>query len=409
MTIAGALLIWLLVALLLLLWCHGATLKSLWSEPVLRHPILVFESDDWGPADPVHARRLQQLADILQGYQDSKGHHPVMTLGVVLAIPDRRYMLERNGEYIALTMADGQFSVMREVIERGVGCGVFSLQLHGKEHYWPPSLIKVAKKDEAVAAWLHGEYPRTELLPPFLQSRWIDASTLPSHALANTEIEAAVNEEVALFTQIFNRAPTVVVPPTFVWTAAVERVWALRGIRILVTPGRRFEQRDERGKVSGSNAIIRNGMRSPDGMIYVVRDDYFEPAKGHRAEHALAALQLKTRCGRPTLLETHRFNYVDDSAATERAYAELSALINNALQVYPNLRFVSTEVLGNAMLDKQDELIEGRGLARVLVWCWRVRQEAAVWRLTRLVGLSWVLLLMQRSITAALSSMKKTT
>ena len=35
--------------------------------------------------------------------------------------------------------------------------GVFALQLHGLEHYWPDALM--AANDPAVRSWLEGEMP----------------------------------------------------------------------------------------------------------------------------------------------------------------------------------------------------------------------------------------------------------
>ena len=396
MTVAGALLVWLLAATGLVVWRHGATLQALWSEPVLRGPVLIFESDDWGPGDPTHAQRLRRLADTLNDYKDAYGHPPVMTLGLVLAIADGRQMRECSHDYAAVTLADARFAAIREAIEYGVRCGVFALQLHGKEHYWPRSLMEAAKTDKAVAAWLGTEYPATEGLSPALQSRWIDASALPSRALEDNDIEAAVKDEVALFEHIFGCKANVVVPPTFVWTSAVEHAWAKHGIHVLVTPGQRFERRDNQGKVVAGDVIIRNGMLSRHPLIYVVRDDYFEPAKGHRAEHAVAALELKTKCGRPALLETHRFNYVGDPSLAERAYTELQRAIEGALRSCPQLRFASTEVLAHALRTQHADWIDPRWSCRFQAWCWRLRQEAQLWRLARFTGLAWVVLALQR-------------
>ena len=387
------------IGLAVVCWCifgviFRRTLLSLWFEPVLRVPVLIFESDDWGPGEPFHAKRLQRLADILSKYRDAQGRHPVATLGIVLAIPDQLRMREQGGErYIPLTLADARFAEMRDVIRRGEQRRVFSVQLHGMEHYWPPALM-VAKHVGAVASWLSAEFPRTEALPAPLQSRWIDASVLPSKQHEWPEIERAANEEVQHFSQVFGHSPAVAVPPTFVWSEDVERAWANNGVHVIVTPGRRFVGRDEHGKLIASGAPIRNGMRNAKGLVYMVRDDYFEPAKGHRAERAWAALESKTRCGRPTLLEMHRYNFVDDSAVAERSYEELARAIEGALQRFPNLVFTSTGALAKAMADEKSSLIETGMRARLLAWCWRIRQEAPVWRAARITGLALLMTLL---------------
>jgi len=409
MIIFGILAAWLLSTTLVVIWRHGATLRELWLEPVLRYPVLIFESDDWGPCEPVHAQRLQRLAHILEKYSDSQGHHPVTTLGIILAIPDRRRMQEQGGDhYIALTLADARFTDMRDVIQQGVRQGVFSVQLHGMEHYWPPAVMAAAKADEKLVSWLNNEYPRNEALPASLQSRWIDASALPSQPHPWPQIEAAATEEVDCFTQVFDQKPSVVVPPTFVWSLDVERAWANNGVRTIVTPGVRYAGRDVRGDLIASGASIRNGMRNTQKLIYIVRDDYFEPAKGHRAERAWKALEIKTRCGRPTLLEMHRFNFVDDPAMAERSYAELARVVEGALHRYPSLAFMSTEVLAQAMIDRQAAMFDSGILSRLQAWCWRIREESRVWRIVRYTGLVIFIVLLRRctAITRHASPMK---
>ncbi|MEJ2564768.1 MAG: hypothetical protein P8141_02180 [Gammaproteobacteria bacterium] len=386
-----------LLTTLLLLWRHGAVMRELWLEPVLRRPVLIFESDDWGPGESVHSQRLQRLADILNRYRDAQGHHPVTTLGIVLAIPDQRRMREQGGaRYIALTLADARFAEMRDVIQQGMDHGVFSVQLHGMEHYWPPALMTAAKANDVLASWLKSDYPRTEALPASLQSRWIDASVLPSQAHSWPQIESAVNDEVTCFAQVFGYRPSVVVPPTFVWSQDVERAWANNGVRTVVTPGTCYTGRDARGDLIASGASIRNGMRNAQGLVYLVRDDYFEPAKGHRAERAWTALKIKARCGRPTLLEMHRFNFIDDPTVAERSYAELARVIEGALHRYPNLVFMNTEMLAKAMADGEAALFESGIRRRLQAWCWRVREETRVWRMARYTGLAVFFMLLRR-------------
>ena len=401
--LGAAVLGWLLLATLIMIGRHGATLRALWREPVLRRPVLIFESDDWGPGDATHAEALRRLCEILGRYRDAEGHHPVMTLGMVLALPDRERMRVEK-KYVALSLADARYAELRSAIEEGVRRGVFAVQLHGKEHYWPPALMVAAQRDEIVRAWLESDTARTEDLPAPLQSRWIDASVLPSQVLDDEEIAAAVDDEVGLFKQIFGHAPCVVVPPTFVWNRAVENVWAKCGVRVLVTPGARFESRDAAGKVIAGGRVIRNGEPGAQGLIYLVRDRYFEPARGHRAEQALAALQLKSVCGRPTLLETHRYNYVGDPATAERAYEELARTLEQGLRAYPSLRFTSTEQLATMLRERHGEWVDGRCWPRIGAWCRRLRQERGLWRDLRLMGLAWMISVLQRLSGSAMAS-----
>src|SRR3569832_1599201 len=332
--LGAAVLGWLLLALLFLFGWFGATLRALWREPVLRRPVLIFESDEWGPGDATHAEALRRLCEILGRYRDAEGHHPVMTLGMVLALPDRERMRVEK-KYVALSLADARYAALRSAIEEGVRRGGFAVQLHGKEHYWPPALMVAAQRDEIVRAWLESDTARTEDLPAPLQSRWIDASVLPSQVLDDEEIAAAVDDEVGLFKQIFGHAPCVVVPPTFVWNRAVENVWAKCGVRVLVTPG---------------------------------------------------------------------YNYVGDPATAERAYEELARTLEQGLRAYPSLRFTSTEQLATMLRERHGEWVDGRCWPRSGAWCRRLRQERGLWRDLRLMGLAWMISVLQRLSGSAMAS-----
>jgi len=378
-------------------------LIGFWREPVFRVPILIFESDDWGPGEVIQARSLLQLIKTLRKYHDASGSHPVVTLGIILAIPDHKRIQDHDGKkYAELTLADSRFSEILESIQEGVSLGIFSVQLHGKEHYWSPTLMSVANENGTVSAWINREFPRTEDLPSPLQSRWVDTSTHPSKPHSWEQIESAVKEEVSFFSKVFAHPPVVVVPPTFVWTRDVERAWAKYGVRVIVTPGGRFEGRDGSGRLIPPSRSILNGMRTPEGLIYLVRNDYFEPVKGHSAEQAVEALDVKTRCGRPTLLEMHRFNFMDDPTSAERSYEELERVVEGALRSYPNLAFMSSEALAKSIADKQSPLIETRMQARFLAWCCRIRQEARLWRAAKFIGLAPLINLLHRCVVAAM-------
>jgi hypothetical protein len=368
-------------------------LWAVWREPVLRCPVMIIEGDDWG-AGPVEAQAaaLDRLADVLVRHRDQHGRPAVMTLALVLAVPDGRAM-RADGQYRRRMLDDPLFAPVRQAIERGRAAGVFALQLHGLEHYWPAGLM--ASTDPAVGSWLAAETPATtEKLPSHLQSRWVDASVLPSRPLEAAVVSDAVAEEVWLFERIFGERPRVAVPPTFVWTAEVEQAWARQGIEFVVTPGLRSACRDVMGVPNCDTGPFRNGEQGA-GVTYIVRDDYFEPERGHRAERALQALDAKIQQGRACLLETHRSNFIGDAVTARDAMNEIDRLLALALSRYPALQFLSTEELGHALRRGDPGLIEQRVLPRLRAWLQRVRAITGFWRLSRATGLSWIVRIIQ--------------
>jgi hypothetical protein len=389
--------LWVLLALpalwLGILLCFAGPARAAWREPVLRHPVLIIESDDWGPGPASQAQSLQRLAACLAARRDVTGRPAVMTLALTLSLPDGAAMAASGfTAYHGRSLTHAAYADLLAALEAGRQAGVFALQLHGLAHYWPAALLAAARRDEAVRAWLVADAEQeTERLPSPLQSRWVDASVLPSRPLAATAIRGAVAEEVACFRRVFGATPAVVVPPTFVWTQEVEAAWAAQGVKVVVTPGRRCTGRDATGGLQCEARPLHNGQRGAGEVLYLVRDRYFEPQRGHRAEQALAALAEKTAQGRPCLLETHRCNFIGNGL--EPSLTELERLLAQALARFPDLRFLSSAELAEHYRQGSAAWMV-RDLGRRLgAWRQRMGEVPRFARLARWSGLDGLLAL----------------
>jgi hypothetical protein len=367
----------------ILLW-YARPLVAYWREPALKFPLLIFESDDWGPGPPDHAETLSAIGRLLAEYRDRRDHHPVMTLAVVLAIPEPGR--EASDSPPELTIADPRFRPLIEAMRAGVRDGVFQLQLHGRSHYWLPALVEAAKSDPAVAAWLGAaDTWHTEALPAELQSRWEPRITGAPFRIPDDVAMSAAAQDARLFHECFGTPATIAVPTRFDWYPALERGWAAAGIRTVVTPGRYDSHRGQFGDPASSR-MITNGMRSQH-VGYVVRDRYFEPFKGHTAEHGLRALETNTALGRPTLLETHRANFLEPTLR-DHSLSAIRTLLDGALARFPDLRFLSTEELVRAMEARSGDLVDESLRGRLHAWLSRIRTLHRFWKLARLSGLA---------------------
>jgi hypothetical protein len=382
----------LLLAMLLLLWAgvllaFAGPLAARWREPVLRYPVLIIESDDWGAGPLAQAGALTRLSALLHGIRDRNGHPAVMTLGAVLEVPDgARIAASDCREYHALTLADECFKAIHAAMRAGIAAGVFVPQLHGQCHYWPAALLAAARKDAAVRDWLVAPEPAaTEALPSPLQSRWIDASSLPSQALPDESIRQAVVAEVAAYRLAFDRLPQVAVATTFIWNDAVEAAWAQSGIDVVITPGRRATCRNAAGQPACVDASMLSGERSRAGQSYLVRDVYFEPSLGHTPQRLADGLKLRTRQGRACLVETHRFNFLQ---AEDASLAALEAGLNAAMTACPHVRFLTPHELAHAIERRDPAWIESRLRRRMAVWRARLDEIPRFRRMTRLSGLA---------------------
>lgn len=392
-----------LMVSVLLLWtmvlaAFAQPLLARWREPVLRDPVLVLESDDWGAGPLAQATALVGILDLLRAFRDESGRPPVMTLGMVFEVPDTARIAAENGaRYYARGLDDACFRELRDVIAAGIREGVFAPQLHGQSHYWPAAVLRAARADAAVKGWLtQSGLPRTEDLPAPLQSRWVDASQLPSRALARDEIERAVASEVQMFREHFGLSPYVAVATTFVWNDDVERAWHRHGVEAIIAPGKRYTVRDAHGNPGGSDrAMILTGEHADAGACYVVRDAYFEPALGHAPERLVGALRERTHKGRACLVEIHRFNFLD---AADSSLAALGDALRDALNAYPHLRFMSSQELAQAIKASDARLLDLSFGGRARAWIARVGEIPRFSRLARVTGLMLPLVVAARAV-----------
>jgi hypothetical protein len=380
------------LAMLLLLWtavllAFARPLAARWREPVLRYPVLIIESDDWGAGPLAQVDALTRLSTLLQRIRDRNGHPAVMTLGVVLEVPDgARIAATGCTEYHALPLTDARFDGVRMAMQDGIRAGAFAPQLHGQCHYWPPAVLAVAQSDDKVRDWLIAPEPAmTEVLPSPLQSRWVDASSLPSQKLSNESIQQAVAQEAEAYRAVFGNTLQVAVATTFVWNDAVESAWAQAGVEVVITPGRRATCRDAAGAPACLDAVMLSGERSSAGQTYLVRDGYFEPALGHQPQRLVDGLRARSRQRRACLVETHRFNFLQTG---EASLAALEAGLNAALAAYPNVHFLSTLELGHAIQRRDPAWIETRLKPHLAAWRARLDEIPHFRRVALMTGLA---------------------
>ena len=81
-----------------LLYFFRREIFACWNEPVLSRPVMIIESDDWGPGPEEQAEVLEEITSLLESFSDCDGRHPVMTLGMVLATADGG-SIDGHGQY----------------------------------------------------------------------------------------------------------------------------------------------------------------------------------------------------------------------------------------------------------------------------------------------------------------------
>lgn len=394
LSISGGLFVlaWVLVGTLWFLYRYGTDLLLAWREPALRTPVLVIESDDWGPPGPGQAEALKRLGELLATFRDKGGRPAQMTIGLVLAAPKAGVAPEDwvHGGAVE-TVEDPAYDALRGILKQHARC--FSIQLHGWMHCWPVAVARAASIDPGIAsvAMCVAE-EGYHVLPPRLQTRWADCAVLPCRAIPEDEVRDEARREASFFLEKVEDATPIVVPPTFIWNEHAERGWVEAGVRALITPGKRQETRDAEGRPVGFGRYHYNGETLPSGLRTLVRDIYFEPSLGHRVDDVMNILRQRWREGRPALIETHRFNFEDKVAAG--SLGALRTLLDNVCDTVPEVEFLRPlEIL--ARLEEPGASAVGRlrlGIWARRVWArWELRKPLVLTGAVLWLALAWAL------------------
>ena len=372
----------------MLILCYLKPLLARWREPVLQHPVLVLESDDWGAGPESQAEALDSIAETLACHRDASGAPAVMTLGLVLACP----RASATPELVLETLQEPSQAANLSAIRAGIRQGVFSPQLHGMCHFEPTVIAGTGM------AWpVAGEAVWTETLPDALQSSLVDGRTLPTQALPFGVVEDSIRQQADLWQTLFGTRPQVAVPTTFIWTDAAEQAWRKQGVRWLVTPGRRATRRDEQGRPSGVDRQYLAGQRTDGGLMCLVRDVYFEPARGHDPVSVVAATRQRFALGRSALIEIHRGNFVGPAAAPD-SLAKLEIFLAQIRRTVPDIRFVSSASLGAGLASGDPAWVLWGLRRRLPFFVRRTREIPGFRRLARYSGLGFFMDLTARLV-----------
>ncbi len=322
---------------------RGRLLVATWREPYVGVPVVVIESDDWGPGPPDHAAALEALLAVLDRHRDSTGRPAVLTANLVMAVPDGEAIVASGySRYIRRPI--DRFPEVAAALRAGHGAGTLCPQLHGLDHLHPDGLLERARAgDEAVLAWLAAGGLDWEALASPLQGHYVDGSVLPTRVVAPEVQAALVAGGVEAFTAFWDEPPTSAVAPCYLWDDATERAWAAAGVRYIQTAGYRCTGRDGSGHYVQDPPWLAPGDRSTAGPRYLVRNVMYEPRDGRGEEGAWEALTQRVAEAQPAVLSTHRYNYSGGGAA---ALAGLDDLLGRARARYPALRFLASPEWG---------------------------------------------------------------
>jgi len=345
-----------IVAALIALWgavvlvivaTRRALLRATWREPYVEEPVVILESDDWGPGSPDHADALRRLLQVLAARRDGVGRPAVLTANMVLSVPDGPAIVASGFRGYARRELDVDFPELFGAMREGWAAGTFFPQFHGREHLNPEALLRRAGNgDLPLRGLLEAPgWSDWEALDSPLQGHFVDGSELPTRPVPADQQRAMITEGIHLFVRAFGESPASAVAPCYLWNDDTEAAWAAAGVRYIQTAGYRCVGRAADGDYLQSPQWIHPGSANGQGQRYLVRNVMYEPADGRGWEVAWREVRRRFREAQPAVISTHRYNYTRPGSRAE-ALRGLDELLGRICRRFPAVRFAASPEWG---------------------------------------------------------------
>ena len=349
--------------------------------------IVVFESDDWGsirmPSKSAYETLLKKgirvdqsrydsldslekeedLSMLLQVLSDVKaysGKKPVFTLNTVMTNPDFDRIKSNSFEYFYKESLFDSYrryygTDLKGIWTQGIKEGLIYPQFHAREHLNASLWLKDLQNGhrETLDAFNAGFFGLKTKTSSSIQRHYLAAY----HAESEKDLQllGQVSEEgLSLFKDTFGFSSKSFIACNYVWPSVLEARLQTAGVQYL--QGQRVQKAPDTksGKINGIKHFT--GQRNSHGQIFLVRNAIFEPYKNKDYDwvrSCLAEISNAFFWGKPAIISSHRINYVSnmDKPHRDRNLRMLTDLLKQAVKRWPEVEFISTEQLGDLILE----------------------------------------------------------
>lgn len=321
-------------------------LYSTWKEPYIGDPVVIIESDDWGPGPSSHAKSLNELAKVLENHRDSVNRPAVLTANIVLSVPDAAVIRENDFQKYARVPLDESSPDIMAVLKKYISQGLIVPQLHGLEHFNPDILLYLVRNgNEAIRNIFKKDgWTSWEALEPSLQRHYLVRNIFSPENITTKHSEI-VNEATVLFEKLFHHDSLSTAAPGYFWTDETEEAFHLNGIRYIQTEGYRYIGGHKKEQMCQDPEIIRFGTKNTHNQTYLVRNVMYEPCNDKTVDDCWKQTIRSFRQALPAIICTHRCNYIDDKLSY-KSLKGLDELLTKVDRHYPSRRYLSSPELG---------------------------------------------------------------
>lgn len=349
-----------------------------------RRKILVIESDDWGgirmPSvkvkqflqysgmvldnDPyslydtlANNYDLEALFEVLSSVKDKNDKYAVITADTNVANPDfdkikatdyQQYYYEPFTKTLQRQPnGDKTFKLWKQ----GIESGLFYPQFHGREHVNVRKWLHDLRSNHAnVRTWFDvGSYGSSYLVDKTQLGHYMTAFDSVMHediVFYNQSIEEGLN----LFESIFGYRSESFIATTYCWPIEVEPTLKANGIKYL--QGMVVQTIPVNQGVAFRNKITNfQGTKSKSGLIYLMRNAYFEPSQRpgfNWVDDCLRRINIAFMCGKPATISMHRLNVIGGLVEVNRTrnLILLKQLLKEIVKRWPDVEFMNSAELG---------------------------------------------------------------
>lgn len=349
-----------------------------------RHPVVVFESDDWGATrmfpDVASVAKSKKLlsADYLERYESvvsstlessddlsslfevllkhkgADGLTANVVANYVMASPDYRRIEESQYSkfYFKLFPDVPKRWARSSSIEKaneGIAMGVWCPEYHGAYHMNPVQWMESLARGDASARELFN-------IESYASMNGISA---PEYSPKLTDLEQLGFMRTGLqrFREVFGYFPRSTVAPYYVWQQSTEMLFAKEGV--MIVQGKNHQSQSTRSTLNKIVGKLVNlfGHKSAfkgwqidsgdfcpsSGITYLVRNVTFEPVlRKENVERVVSQVKALWAGNKPVIISSHRFNYVTlEPSLAAAGLSMLDELLFDIVKAEPNVAFLT--------------------------------------------------------------------
>lgn len=346
--------------------------------------IVVIESDDWGsirmpsrevyekclkagyPVDKIAYERydsllsrndLEMLFELMTGFRDKSGNHPVITANCVVANPDFEKIKQSNFEkYYYESITDtfrkypdhaGNFMLWKGGIENGI----FLPQFHAREHLNVSMFMDALRRKEPDALFsFENRLPGCIVKGHEIKGNYYTQATY-YNCLHDKEQKINIFlEGLDLFEKLFGYRSETVIPPNYIWSPDFNEAVLHKGVKCFQGIRKFREPLMDGGFRQHS---VFTGKRNQLGQTYIVRNCFFEPSMfklgiADPVGKCLYDMAIAFRMRKPAIIGSHRLNYAGfiDEKNRDNTLKMLNEILTASLKRWPDIEFMTSDQLG---------------------------------------------------------------